>query len=182
MPFLVLDVVLSFLLDLAHVLTRSDHDKTVELVLLRQQLRLYERQATQPRPSRCEKVLLASLAAALPDLSRVALVFMPATLLRWHREIVKRKWTFDNRPRPGRPPVSAACVELIVRLARENPGGATARSKASYSSSGSASPGRRSSASCASIACRPRPSAARAPGAPSSATIGSTSSPATSSR
>src|ERR671932_394575 len=119
MPFLVLHVVLSFLLDLVHVLTHSDHDHALELVLLRQQLRLYERQATQPRPSRWEKVALASLADRLPDLSRVALVFTPATLLRWHREIVKRKWTFDNRPRCGRPPVSAACVELIVRLARE---------------------------------------------------------------
>ncbi len=121
MPFLVVHVVLSFLLDLAHVPTRSDHDRAVELVLLRQQLRLYERQAQQPRPSRWEKVALASLAARLPDLSRVALVFTPATLLRWHREIVKRTWTFDNRPRRGRPPTSAACVELIVRLARENP-------------------------------------------------------------
>ena len=64
---------------------------------------------------------MASLATKLPDLSHVALVFTPATLLRWHREIVRRKWTFDNRPRPGRPPVAAACVELIVRLARENP-------------------------------------------------------------
>ena len=42
MPFLVLHLVLSFLLDLAYALTRSDHDKTVELLLLRQQLRLYE--------------------------------------------------------------------------------------------------------------------------------------------
>src|SRR5215208_8263155 len=121
MPFLVLHVVLSFLLDLAHVLTRSDHDRAVELLLVRQQLRLYERTARQPRPSRWEKVALASLAARLPDLSRVALVFTPATLLRWHREIVRRTWTFDNRPRRGRPPVAAACVELIVRLARENP-------------------------------------------------------------
>ena len=121
MPFLVLQVVFSFLLDLLHVLTRSDRAKDVELLLLRQQLRLYERQAKQPRPSRCEKVLLASLAARLPDLSRVCLVFTPATLLRWHREIVRRKWTFDNRPKRGRPPVSDACVELILRLARENP-------------------------------------------------------------
>ena len=121
MPCLVLHVVLAFLLDRAHVLTRSDRAKDVELLLLRQQLRLYERQAKQPRPSRWEKVALASLAAKLPDLSRVALVFTPATLLRWHREIVKRKWTFDNRPRRGRPPTSAACVELLVRLARENP-------------------------------------------------------------
>src|SRR3712207_5259627 len=121
MPFLALHVVCSFLLDILHVVTQSDHDRALELLLLRQQLRLYERKATQPRPSRYEKVLLASLAARLPDLSRVCLVFTPATLLRWHREIVRRKWTFDNRPRRGRPPVSAACVELIVRLARENP-------------------------------------------------------------
>ncbi len=91
MPFLILHVVLSFLLDLVHVLTRADHDKDLELLLLRQQLRLYERQAKQPRPSRWEKVLLASLASKLPDLSRVCLVFTPATLLRWHREIVRRQ-------------------------------------------------------------------------------------------
>ncbi len=98
MPFLVLHVVFSFLLDLAHVLTRSDRAKDVELLLLRQQLRLYERRAKQPRPSRWGKVTLASLAAKLPNLSRVALVYTPATLLRWHREIVRRTWTFDNLP------------------------------------------------------------------------------------
>ena len=121
MSFLALHVLLSFLLDLAHVLTRSDHDQALELLLLRQQLRLYERMARQPRPSRWEKAVLASLAAKLPDLSRVALIFTLATLLRWHREIVKRKWTFDNTPKRGRPKTSAACVALIVRLARENP-------------------------------------------------------------
>ena len=82
MPFLVLHIVGSFLLDLAHVLTRSDHHKSMELVLLRQQLRLYERKAGQPRLSRWEKVVLATLAARLPDLSQVCLVFTPATLLR----------------------------------------------------------------------------------------------------
>jgi hypothetical protein len=82
MPFLILHVVLSFLLDLAHALTRSHHDQALELVLLRQQLRLYERQAKQPRPSRWEKIILATLAVKLPDLSRVGLIFTPATLLR----------------------------------------------------------------------------------------------------
>ena len=121
MPFLALHVVLAFLLDMIHVVTRSDHDQALEILLLRQQLRLYERKAKQPRPSRWEKAALAAIAAKLPDLSRVCLVFTPATLLRWHREIVRRKWTFDHRPRRGRPPLAAACVELIVRLARENP-------------------------------------------------------------
>ena len=77
MPFLVLQVIFSFLLDLVHVLTRSDRAKDVELLLLRQQLRLYERQATRPRPSRWQKVALATLAARLPDLSRACLGFTP---------------------------------------------------------------------------------------------------------
>jgi hypothetical protein len=49
------------------------------------------------------------------------LLIQPETLLRWHREIIRRRWTFDHRLQRGRPPVAAACVELIVRLARENP-------------------------------------------------------------
>ncbi len=77
MPFLVLHVVLSFLLDLAHVLTCSDHDQALEPGLLRQQLRLYERQTIRPRPSRWEKAALATLAARLPDLSRACLGFTP---------------------------------------------------------------------------------------------------------
>jgi transposase InsO family protein len=121
MPFLVLHIVFSFVLDLMHVVTQSDHDRALELLLLRQQLRLYERKAKQPRPSRPEKVLLASLAAKLPDPSRVCLVFTPATLLRWHREIIKRTWTFATTPKTGRPPTPADCVELILRLAQENP-------------------------------------------------------------
>ena len=83
MPFLILHVVCSFLLDLLHALTRSHQAQAVELLLLRQQLRLYERQAKQPRPSRWEKVVLASLAAKLPDLSRVVLVGHAANKWRW---------------------------------------------------------------------------------------------------
>ena len=82
MPFLALHVVSSFFLDLAHVLSRSGHDQALELVLLRQQLRLYEHQARQPRPSRWEKVPLAVIAATLPDLTRVCLSSTPATLPR----------------------------------------------------------------------------------------------------
>jgi putative transposase len=122
-PFVLLHVLFSFFLDLICVLMRSEEDKAMELLLLRQQLRIYERKAKQPpRITRWEKVALASIAAKLPDLSPVAAVFTPATLLRWHCEIVRRKWTFANLSKPGRPRVSAACVELIVRLARENPG------------------------------------------------------------
>ena len=83
LPCLLLQVVLTLLLDLAQVLARSDHDQTIELVLLRQQLRRYERQATPPpRRSPWERVPLAAMAARLPDLARVGLSPTPATLPR----------------------------------------------------------------------------------------------------
>src|SRR3954447_24463451 len=44
----------------------------------------------------------------------------PATLLRWHRNLVARRWTYQTRG-PGRPPVTAALRELVLRLARDNP-------------------------------------------------------------
>jgi hypothetical protein len=82
MPFLALHVVFSFFLDLAHVLSRSGHDQALELVLLRQQLRLYERRVRQPRPSCWEKVPLVAIAATLPNLTRVCLSSIPTTLPR----------------------------------------------------------------------------------------------------
>jgi putative transposase len=45
----------------------------------------------------------------------------PATILRWHRSLVARKWTFTDRRRPGRPSIGASLKTLILRMARENP-------------------------------------------------------------
>jgi putative transposase len=67
-----------------------------------------------------EKALIAALARLLPHRRRHGLVVTPATLLRWHRELVRRKWTYQQR-KPGRPPTNQALRELVVRLARENP-------------------------------------------------------------
>jgi hypothetical protein len=44
----------------------------------------------------------------------------PQTLLRWHRELVRRKWTYKRKDRGGRPPLDPAICELILRLGREN--------------------------------------------------------------
>ena len=122
MPYLVLHRVLTFFLDLIRVLIRSKQDQALEVLILRQQLRIALRQAPSvPRLSGWEKVMLAALGLRCRDLA-IALVFVkPAMVLRWHREIVRRKWTCGNTAKRGRPATPAATVDLIVRLARENP-------------------------------------------------------------
>ena len=122
MPFLVVHLVLTFFLDLAQVLTRSTQDQALEVVLLRHQRRIALRKApSAPRLSRWEKVVLAALGARCHDLANALVLVKPATVLRWQRAIVQRKWTYGNTPKCGRPRTPAATVDLIVRFARENP-------------------------------------------------------------
>ncbi len=121
---------MSLLLDLILLVGRSDHGKDVEIMLLRQQLRILQRQ--QPRPlrvSRWEKLALLVLARKLTTmttsawgkLGQVVFLFKPDTLLKWHRELVRRKWTFKKPATRGRPPISSELEALLVRLATENP-------------------------------------------------------------
>jgi transposase InsO family protein len=120
---------LLLLLDLLTARCRADQAKDMEIALLRQQLRLLQRQQTQPlRLRRADRLLLAVLAKRLSTLACVlrhpwhasCLLVSPATILRWHRALVRRKWTFSHR-RDGRPPLAADLEALILRLARENP-------------------------------------------------------------
>src|SRR5438309_10976043 len=99
---------------------RSEFAKDVELLVLRHQLVVLSRQ--QPRPSLrpADRALLAALARLLPPRRRHGLVVTPQTLLRWHRELVRRKWAQPQRS-PGRPPVDRRIQELVLRFARENP-------------------------------------------------------------
>ena len=64
--------------------------------------------------------LLAALARLLPPRRRHGLVVTPQTLLRWHRELVRRKWAQPRRS-PGRPPTDGRVRELVLRFAGENP-------------------------------------------------------------
>jgi putative transposase len=119
--------VLDFLLDVFTVRWKTS-DKDLEILLLRQQLRVLERRLGQrPRPSRWEKCLLAVLFVQLRQTSGRSrahlakiLIFKPQTLLNWHRELVRRKWTFKNHRRVGRPPITAELRRLVIRLANEN--------------------------------------------------------------
>ena len=99
---------------------RPEFAKDVELVLLRHQLSVLARQQQRPRLLPADRAFIAALARLLPFKRRYGLVVTPATLLRWYRELVRRKWTYPQR-KPGRPPTGDALRELVLRLARENP-------------------------------------------------------------
>lgn len=120
----------SLMLDLSGLRRRDDRAKDLEIALLRQQLPLLQRQQTRPpRLSRWDRAVLAALAHRWSALACTArrpwhqslLLITPATVLRWHRELVRRKWTFRRRHLGGRPPLAAELEALILRLARENP-------------------------------------------------------------
>jgi putative transposase len=99
---------------------RPEFAKDVELVLLRHQLSILTRQQQRPRLRPADRAFIAALARLLPPRRRHGLVVTPTTLLRWHRELVRRRWTYPQR-KGGRPPTGRALRELVLRLARENP-------------------------------------------------------------
>jgi transposase len=99
---------------------RNEFAKDVELMVLRHQLLVLGRQAARPSLRPADRALLAALAPVLPRRRRHAFVVTPQTLLRWHRELVRRKWAQPRRSR-GRPPVNDRVRQLVLRLARENP-------------------------------------------------------------
>jgi putative transposase len=106
-------------LAVASLRVRSREFKELEIVVLRHELEVLRRQIARPRLEENDRVFLA---AASRLLGRVARSFFvrPDTLLGWHRQLVRKRWTYAKR-RPGRPAVSEEIRELVLRLARENP-------------------------------------------------------------
>jgi hypothetical protein len=99
---------------------RREFAKDVELLVLRHQLVVLGRQTGRPRLRPADRAFLAALARMLPERRRRGLVVTPQTLLRWHRQLVRRKWTQPRRS-SGRPPVDDRVRQLVLRFARENP-------------------------------------------------------------
>src|SRR5664280_2125902 len=100
---------------------KEDHAKDLEILVLRHQLRVLQRTAGPPKLRGIDRVLLAAASRAIPRDRWVTFLVTPATLLRWHRELVRRKWTYRRTGRPGRPPIDPGVRAPILRLARENP-------------------------------------------------------------
>jgi putative transposase len=101
---------------------RSEREKEIEILLLRHQLRVLERQVARPKLTQTDRALLAAFSRVLSRQAWKRSSFVTSgTLLRWHRELVARRWMYPHR-RPGRPGTPAEVQELVVRLARENPG------------------------------------------------------------
>jgi hypothetical protein len=99
---------------------RGEHAKDIEIAVLRHQLDVLRRQVKRPELRPADRVLLAMLSRALPRGRWSIFLVTPGTVMRWHRQLVTRKWTGPYR-RGGRPAVAEHLVALILRLARENP-------------------------------------------------------------
>jgi hypothetical protein len=124
-----LTILFYLVLDLLAVFKMTDSDKDLEIVILRQQVRILQRKAkTTPRLTDPERMVLAMLTdkfkraktGTRQRLDQVIMIFKPETMLRWHRELVRRKWTYKRKGKPGRPRITAELEALIVRLAKEN--------------------------------------------------------------
>jgi len=99
----------------------DDLSSDVELIVLRHQLMVLKRQAGRSRLRRRDRLFMAAMSRTLPRARWSSFVVSPQTLLRWHRELVKRKWTYKRISDGGRPPINEEVRDLILRMGRENP-------------------------------------------------------------
>jgi putative transposase len=103
---------------------REDAWKTAEILILRHQLTvLQRRRPCRPRLNWADRAMLAALLAVIPKARRrgLRLLVTPDTIVRWHRDIVRRRWAASSPARTGRPAIRRNIKALIRRLARENP-------------------------------------------------------------
>jgi putative transposase len=106
-------------LGLILLLGRTSTSKDVELLVLRHEVSVLRRVNPRPRLDRADRAIFAALIRRLPQGLRSHRLVTPGTILRWHRQLVRRRWTYPNRL--GRPPINDLLAALVVRMARENP-------------------------------------------------------------
>ena len=129
MVWFLVSQIFSTLISLIQIGRMTETDKDLEIMVLRYQLGIAERKMQKPlKANRAERMTLAVLAARLKQqTNRPASQFrqlirlvQPETVFRWHRDLVRRKWTQENKGKRGRPRIDDQMEHLIVRLAKEN--------------------------------------------------------------
>jgi putative transposase len=118
----VLFAVCYFILRLVLRITPDDdtREREAEILVLRHQLAVLKRASPRPRIRRLDRMMIAAFARLIRRDRWSGFIVSPATILRWHRELVARKWTC-KRSRIERPPLDPSLRCLIVQMARDNP-------------------------------------------------------------
>ncbi len=109
-------VLLRLAISLTVLRTSSDAERALEILALRHQVAVLRRQVKRPDLMPADRMIRAALGSRLPP---GRLLFSPATLLRWHQELVRKHWSaFGLRPRRGRPAISDELRDLICAASR----------------------------------------------------------------
>ena len=105
------------------LLAGSDRAKDAEILILRHQVAVLQRQVKAPRLSWADRAVMAALARLVPrsQLGQLRLIISPRTLLRCHARLIRRHWTYPRRA-PGRPGTAKPVRPLVLEMARDNPG------------------------------------------------------------
>ena len=103
------------------LICRGHQAVALENLALRQQLAALTRSSKRPHLRCRDRLFWIGLAHAWRDWRRALMVVQPDTVVRWHREWLRRRWTARSRPKRGRPPVEAAIRRLVAQMAAANP-------------------------------------------------------------
>jgi transposase InsO family protein len=112
-------VLLQWLLELSALCFRSNDFKELEIVVLRHELGILRRRTRRPVMTWTDRLFLAAASRLLPRARWQSFIITPATLLRWHRRLGAKRWTYARRA--GRPPIRRGIRELVLRIAQDNP-------------------------------------------------------------